>query len=54
MTWVLGTVWEVFALCLAVWIAVKHFRDLRRHSTRGIIRDSFTVLVQTHVNYFAR
>jgi len=54
MSWVLGTVWEVLALCLAVWIAVKHFRDLRRHPTRGMIRDCFTVLMQTHVSYFAR
>jgi hypothetical protein len=54
MTWVLATVWEVLALCLAVWIAVKHFRELRRYSTRGMIRDCFTVLVKTHVNFFAR
>ncbi|KAG1839459.1 hypothetical protein DFJ58DRAFT_106557 [Suillus subalutaceus] len=53
ITWILGTVWEVVALCLAVWIAVKHFRELRRHSTRGIIGDCFTVLMQTHVSYFA-
>ncbi|KAG2133266.1 uncharacterized protein EDB93DRAFT_1331515 [Suillus bovinus] len=32
MTWILGTVWEVLSLCLAVWIAVKHFRELRRRS----------------------
>ncbi|KAG2030827.1 hypothetical protein BDR03DRAFT_1016718 [Suillus americanus] len=53
MTWMLDTVWEVLALCLAVWIAVKHFHELRQHSTRGIIRDCFTVLMQTHVSYFA-
>ncbi|KAG2111887.1 hypothetical protein BD769DRAFT_1690187 [Suillus cothurnatus] len=53
VTWVLGTVWEVLTLCLAVWIAVKHFRDVRRHSTRGMIGDCFTVLVQTHVSFFA-
>ncbi|KAG2051455.1 hypothetical protein BDR06DRAFT_1022672 [Suillus hirtellus] len=53
MSWILGIVWEVLALCLAVWIAVKHFRELRRHSTRGIIGDCFTVLMQTHVSYFA-
>ncbi|KAG2051451.1 hypothetical protein BDR06DRAFT_998143 [Suillus hirtellus] len=52
-TWILGTVWEVLALCLAVWIAVKHFRELRRHSTGGIMGDCFTVLMQTHVSYFA-
>ncbi|KAG2107573.1 hypothetical protein BD769DRAFT_130332 [Suillus cothurnatus] len=52
-TWVLGTVWEVIALCIAIWIAVKHFRELRRHSTSGMIGDCFTVLTQTHVSYFA-
>lgn len=52
ITWVLSTVWEVLAVCLAVWIAVKHLRELRQHSTRGIIGDCFTVLVKTHVSYF--
>jgi hypothetical protein len=52
MTWILGTVWEVLAMCLAVWIAVKHFRELRQHSTSGIIGDCFTVLMKTHVSYF--
>jgi hypothetical protein len=54
MTWILGTVWEVLTLCLAVWIAVKHFRELRQHSTSGIIGDYFTVLMKTHVSYFVR
>ncbi|KAG1775152.1 hypothetical protein EV702DRAFT_1118971, partial [Suillus placidus] len=53
IAWILDTVWEVIALCLAVWIAVKHFRELRRHSTRSIIGDCFVVLMQTHVSYFA-
>ncbi|KAG2117758.1 hypothetical protein DEU56DRAFT_918963 [Suillus clintonianus] len=53
MTWILGTIWEVLALCLAIWIAVKHFRELRRHSAGGIIGDCFTVLIQSHVVYFA-
>ncbi|KAG2032570.1 hypothetical protein BDR03DRAFT_969739, partial [Suillus americanus] len=53
MGWILDTVWEVLALCLAVWIAVKHFRELRKDSTRGIIGDCFTVLMKTHVSYFA-
>ncbi|KAG2353633.1 hypothetical protein BDR07DRAFT_1432538, partial [Suillus spraguei] len=53
LTWIIGTVWEVLALCLAIWIAVKHFRELRQHSAGGIIGDCFTVLVQTHVLYFA-
>ncbi|KAG1883975.1 hypothetical protein F4604DRAFT_231038 [Suillus subluteus] len=54
ITWILDIVWEVVALCLTVWIAVKHFRELRQHSTRGIIGDSFTVLMKTHVSYFVR
>ncbi|KAG2116933.1 hypothetical protein DEU56DRAFT_761440 [Suillus clintonianus] len=53
MTWILGTVWEVLALCLAVWIAVKHFRELRQYSAGGIIGDCFTVLIKSHVLYFA-
>ncbi|KAG1796253.1 uncharacterized protein HD556DRAFT_290402 [Suillus plorans] len=53
MSLILVTVWEVVALCLAVWIAVKHFRELRRHPTRGVIGDCFTVLMKTHVGYFA-
>ncbi|KAG1796274.1 uncharacterized protein HD556DRAFT_1467657 [Suillus plorans] len=53
ITWILGTLWEVLALCLVVWIAVKHFHELRQCSTRGITEDCFTVLMQTHVSYFA-
>ncbi|KAG1883266.1 hypothetical protein F4604DRAFT_1677616 [Suillus subluteus] len=53
MTWILDTVWEVVALCLAVWIAVKHFRELRQHSTRGFIGDCFTVLMKTHLGMFS-
>jgi hypothetical protein len=54
MTWILGAAWEIFALCLAVWIAVKHFRELQRASTGWAIGDCFTVLIETHVFYFAR
>jgi phosphotransferase system glucose/maltose/N-acetylglucosamine-specific IIC component len=54
ITWLLGTVWEVLALFLAVRITVKHFRELRQHSAGGIIGDCFTVLMKTHVVYFAR
>ena len=53
ITWILGTVWEALALFLAVWIAVKHFRELRRETTWAI-GDCFTILVKTHVFYFAR
>jgi len=53
MVWMLNTVWEALALCLAVW--VKHFRDLRRlsPSTGSTIGDCFTVLIKSHVLYFA-
>jgi hypothetical protein len=56
MAWMLNTVWEVLALCLSVWIAVKHFRDLRRlgPSTGLTIGDCFKVLIKSHVLYFAR
>ncbi|KAG2033648.1 hypothetical protein BDR03DRAFT_661180 [Suillus americanus] len=51
--WILGVVWEVLALCLAIWIVIKHFRELRQHSTGGIFKDCFMVLMQTHIFYFA-
>jgi hypothetical protein len=54
ITWMLSTVWEVLTLCLAVWIAVKHLRELRQHSPGGIVDDCFTVLIKTHMFYFAR
>ncbi|OAX31127.1 hypothetical protein K503DRAFT_870756 [Rhizopogon vinicolor AM-OR11-026] len=55
ITWILGTVWEIVALCLAIWIAVKHFRELRRFglSTGSTIGDCFAVLIKTHMFYFA-
>ncbi|KAG1798939.1 uncharacterized protein HD556DRAFT_1440002 [Suillus plorans] len=55
IVWMLNTVWEVLALCLAVWVAVKHFRELRRlgPSTGSTIGDCFKVLIQSHVLYFA-
>ncbi|KAG1744017.1 uncharacterized protein EDB91DRAFT_207454 [Suillus paluster] len=53
LAWILTTVWEVLALYLAAWIAVKHFRELRQQSAGGIIGDCFTVLMRTHMFYFA-
>ncbi|KAG2140773.1 hypothetical protein BD769DRAFT_118691 [Suillus cothurnatus] len=49
------TAWEVLALCFSVWIAVKHFRDLRQlgPSTGLAIGDCFRVLIKSHVLYFA-
>ncbi|KAG1767125.1 hypothetical protein EDD22DRAFT_327785 [Suillus occidentalis] len=53
--WTLTSFWEILALCLSLWIAMKHFRDLRRlgPSTGSTIGDCFRVLIQSHVLYFA-
>ncbi|KAG1796014.1 uncharacterized protein HD556DRAFT_1441847 [Suillus plorans] len=55
MVWMLNAVWEVLVLCLSVWVAIKHFRELRRlgPSTGSTIGDCFRVLIQSHVLYFA-
>jgi hypothetical protein len=53
ITWILAIGWEILLLCLAVWIAVKHMREMRQHSPGGIIGDCFTALMKTHVSYFA-
>ncbi|KAG2363602.1 hypothetical protein BDR07DRAFT_1403675 [Suillus spraguei] len=52
--WSLGTAWEVFTLCLALWSAIKHFRELQQPWKRWTIWDCFTVLIKSHVLYFAR
>lgn len=54
MTWVLCTLWEVLSLCLAVWIAVGHFRELRRPLRETTIGDCLTAVIKSHVVYFAR
>jgi len=54
ITWILGFAWETLALSLAVWIAIKHFRELQRTSIGWAVEDCFTILTQTHVFYFAR
>jgi hypothetical protein len=53
VTWILGTVWEVLVLCLAGWIAVKHFRELQRTSTEWA-SNFYAILLKTHLLYFAR
>ncbi|KAG1744126.1 uncharacterized protein EDB91DRAFT_1247007 [Suillus paluster] len=53
IAWILVIVWEVLTVCLAVRIAVKHFCELRRQSAGGFIGDCFTVLIKTHLVYFA-
>lgn len=52
MVWVILAAWEILALCLAVWISVQHFRE--RPSTGWAVGDCFTILIETHVFYFAR
>lgn len=49
--WIIITAWEVLTLCLAVWIAARHFRELQ--STGSVVGDCFTVLIKTHMLYFA-
>jgi len=46
------TVWEVLALCLAVWIVIKHFHELQKSPTGANIRDCFAVLMKSHMLYF--
>lgn len=53
ITWMFGTAWEVLVLFLAVWVAIKHFRELRQHSAGGIIGDCFTALMKSHAIYFS-
>ncbi|KAG2040665.1 hypothetical protein BDR03DRAFT_97821 [Suillus americanus] len=55
IVWTLNTVWEALALCLSIWIAVKHFRGLQRlgPSTGSTIGDCFRVLIKSHLLYFA-
>jgi len=52
--WILRTVWEVLALCLTGWVAVKHFRELPRTPEGGpVIEDCVSVLIKNHIIYFA-
>lgn len=53
VTWILSTVWEVLALCLAIWITIKHLRELQRPLGGWTVGSCFTALIQTHVVYFA-
>ncbi|KAG2037662.1 hypothetical protein BDR03DRAFT_956515 [Suillus americanus] len=52
MAWILYVASEILASGFAVWISVKHFRELRRSSTGRTIEDCFTVLTKTHMLYF--
>lgn len=48
--WIVGAVWQIIALCLAVRVVVMHFRELQGMPTRRSIGE---VLMKTHVFYFA-
>ncbi|KAG2342702.1 hypothetical protein BDR05DRAFT_963914 [Suillus weaverae] len=39
-------IWEILALCLALWIVAKHFCEVRQMPIAG---DSFTMLIKGHV-----
>ncbi|KAG2753755.1 hypothetical protein P692DRAFT_201223495 [Suillus brevipes Sb2] len=45
-------IWEILASVLALWIVIKHFRELRNSATGSIIGDCFTVLTKSHAFYF--
>ncbi|KAG2148800.1 hypothetical protein DEU56DRAFT_909111 [Suillus clintonianus] len=45
-------IWEILAFCLAVWIVIKHLRELRQLQRGSTIWDCFTVLIQSHALYF--
>lgn len=55
ITWAITAAWEVLALCLALWITAKRFRDLRRLGTSigSTIGDCLTMLIKSHLLYFA-
>jgi hypothetical protein len=54
ITWILSITWAILALCLAVWSAVKYFRELQRESTGWAVRNCVTTLIESHVFFFAR
>ncbi|KAG1785685.1 uncharacterized protein HD556DRAFT_1450445 [Suillus plorans] len=43
---------EILVLFLAVWIVIKHFRELRQSPTGSTIGDCFTILIESHTFYF--
>jgi len=51
--WILSTGWQLLTLSLAVRIAIKHFREMQRPSRGWIAGDYLTVLIKTHVLFFA-
>ncbi|KAG2050426.1 hypothetical protein BDR06DRAFT_645461 [Suillus hirtellus] len=45
-------VWEILVLFLAVWIVIKHFRELRQLPTGSTVGDCLTILIESHTFYF--
>jgi hypothetical protein len=45
-------IWEILASVLALWVVIKHFRELRKSATGSTIGDCFTVLTKSHAFYF--
>ncbi|KAG2135149.1 hypothetical protein DEU56DRAFT_913520 [Suillus clintonianus] len=45
-------IWEILNLFLAVWIVIKHLRDLRQLQRGSIIEDCFVILIRSHALYF--
>jgi hypothetical protein len=53
VAWIIGTAWEVLALCLVAWIVVKHLHELQRRPTGRATANFLTVLIKYHMFYFA-
>jgi hypothetical protein len=45
-------IWETLVLCLAIWIVIKHFRELRQSPNGSTIGNFYMVLAKSHVFYF--
>ncbi|KAG2346203.1 hypothetical protein BDR05DRAFT_1057833 [Suillus weaverae] len=45
-------IWEILAFGLAVWIIIKHLRELRQSPTGSRIGDYYTALTKSHAFYF--
>jgi len=53
VTWILGAVWEILALCLSAWIAIKHLREIRGRPLGSTMGGYWAVLIRSHMFYFA-
>lgn len=46
--WVFYTAWAILGLSLATWFAFRHFREIKRWTTK----DRLTALIKSHMIYF--